>query len=407
MNQCLFQKRREELILKQTAETKLNSGNGFESSDGKPQDSQSNLESEIGEDLMNNKTQIENLMSPCELIPQMILESPSKSHQYEDVLSPTKSEQDSLTESFSGSNLDSPIQSVPGFDIDNKPPPGSGSLPRKSTAPISSNSRSLINDSFTSVSKENAVEIPDELNCEPKVSVLDEIMSVNEDVCKSCCIDSIENIASSGTNNSMKEEGKDEQTCNYSINAQTVIHSEISECTENQAQDDPSFYNQEYSSRLESVHKPLKGTLDEIFQPLDEKIVALDAENCSERKEIEIMSEENLKTDKYQKSEKELDDPAEEPFKPAGTDKGPPQQPESFHTEEIEPIQAEDKDLLKNVPVELDKGEVNLETGASLVKPPAGFGDSPEKSRTTVKQSKLEKETEHVLTLSQVRTYQY
>ena len=407
MNQCLFQKRREELILKQTAETKLNSGNGFESSDGKPQDSQSNLESEIGEDLMNNKTQIENLMSPCELIPQMILESPSKSHQYEDVLSPTKSEQDSLTESFSGSNLDSPIQSVPGFDIDNKPPPGSGSLPRKSTAPISSNSRSLINDSFTSVSKENAVEIPDELNCEPKVSVLDEIMSVNEDVCKSSCIESIENIASSGTNNSMKEEGKDEQTCNYSINAQTVIHSEISECTENQAQDDPSFYNQEYSSRLESVHKPLKGTLDEIFQPLDEKIVALDAENCSERKEIEIMSEENLKTDKYQKSEKELDDPAEEPFKPAGTDKGPPQQPESFHTEEIEPIQAEDKDLLKNVPVELDKGEVNLETGASLVKPPAGFGDSPEKSRTTVKQSKLEKETEHVLTLSQVRTYQY
>ena len=407
MNQCLFQKRREELILKQTAETKLNSGNGFESSDGKPQDSQSNLESEIGEDLMNNKTQIENLMSPCELIPQMILESPSKSHQYEDVLSPTKSEQDSLTESFSGSNLDSPIQSVPGFDIDNKPPPGSGSLPRKSTAPISSNSRSLINDSFTSVSKENAVEIPDELNCEPKVSVLDEIMSVNEDVCKSCCIDSIENIASSGTNNSMKEEGKDEQTCNYSINAQTVIHSEISECTENQAQDDPSFYNQEYSSRLESVHKPLKGTLDEIVQPLDEKIVALDAENCSERKEIEIMSEENLKTDKYQKSEKELDDPAEEPFKPAGTDKGPPQQPESFHTEEIEPIQAEDKDLLKNVPVELDKGEVNLETGASLVKPPAGFGDSPEKSRTTVKQSKLEKETEHVLTLSQVSTYQY
>ena len=346
---------------------------------------------------MTNKTQIEVPMSPKELIPHMILESPSKSHQYEDVLSPTKSEQDSLTESFSESNLDSPIQSVPGFDIDNKPPPGSGSLPRKSIDQISSNSRSLLNDSFTSASKENAVEIPDE----PKVSVMDEILSVNDDVCKSSLIESIKNIASSGTNNSVKEEEKDELTSNYSINAQTVIHSEISECTENQAQDDPTSYNQEHSSLLESVHKPFKDIFDENIKPSEENqqntIVALDAENCSVRKEFEIMSEENLKTDKYQKSKIELDAPAEE--------KGLPQQPESFHTEEIKTIQAEYKDpadLLKNVSVELEKGEVNLETGASLVKPPAGFGDSPEKSRSIVEQSKLEQEPEHVLTLSQV-----
>ena len=335
---------------------------------------------------MTNKTQIEVPMSPKELIPHMILESPSKSHQYEDVLSPTKSEQDSLTESFSESNLDSPIQSVPGFDIDNKPPPGSGSLPRKSIDPISSNSRSLLNDSFTSASKDNAVEIPDE----PKVSVMDEILSVNDDVCKSSLIESIKNIASSGTNNSVKEEEKDELTSNYSINAQTVIHSEISECTENQAQDDPTSYNQEHSSLLESVHEPSE-------ENQQNTIVALDAENCSVRKEFEIMSEENLKTDKYHKSKIELDAPAEE--------KGLPQQPESFHTEEIKTIQAEYKDpadLLKNVSVELEKGEVNLETGASLVKPPAGFGDSPEKSRTIVEQSKLEQEPEHVLTLSQV-----
>ena len=335
---------------------------------------------------MTNKTQIEVPMSPKELIPHMILESPSKSHQYEDVLSPTKSEQDSLTESFSESNLDSPIQSVPGFDIDNKPPPGSGSLPRKSNDPISSNSRSLLNDSFTSASKDNAVEIPDE----PKVSVMDEILSVNDDVCKSSLIESIKNIASSGTNNSVKEEEKDELTSNYSINAQTVIHSEISECTENQAQDDPTSYNQEHSSLLESVHEPSE-------ENQQNTIVALDSENCSVRKEFEIMSEENLKTDKYQKSKIELDAPAEE--------KGLPQQPESFHTEEIKTIQAEYKDpadLLKNVSVELEKGEVNLETGASLVKPPAGFGDSPEKSRTIVEQSKLEQEPEHVLTLSQV-----